>query len=129
MTSASLVGGRRALAATIEAIGADGVEGMLPYLQSAGFSPLLRRALKAAEIDVDDFRAQAAEAIGVEPPELVKLRRVSWRSAAQIALLALASYAILSAATNVDWAEFKSTLGDASWAWIVVASSSRSSRG
>jgi uncharacterized membrane protein YbhN (UPF0104 family) len=39
----------------------------------------------------------------------------------QIALLALASYAILSAATNVDWAELRSTLADASWTWIVFA--------
>jgi glycosyltransferase 2 family protein len=43
------------------------------------------------------------------------------RAAVQIALLALASYATLSAATNVDWAEFRSTLADASWAWIVFA--------
>jgi uncharacterized membrane protein YbhN (UPF0104 family) len=121
MTSASLVRGERALATAVDAIGADGVAALLPYLQSAAFSPSLRRALKAAEIDVDQFRAQAASAIGVEPPELVKLRRVSWRAAVQIGLLALASYAILTAATNVDWDEFQATLEDASWAWIVVA--------
>ena len=121
MTSVSLVGEERALSVAVEAIGVDGVAALLPYLQSATFSPSLRRALKAAEIDVDDFRAQAAGAIGVEAPELVKLRRVSWRSAVQIALLALASYAILSAATNVDWSELRSTMADASWAWIAFA--------
>jgi uncharacterized membrane protein YbhN (UPF0104 family) len=121
MTSASVVGNERALAAAVDAIGADGIAALLPYLQSAAFSPALRRALKAAEIDVDAFRSEAAEAIGVEPPELVKLRRVSWRAAVQIALLGLASYAILSAATNVDWAEFSSTLSDATWAWVVFA--------
>ena len=40
----------------------------------------LRRALKAADVDVDDLREQAAEAVGAEAPELVKLRRVSLRS-------------------------------------------------
>jgi glycosyltransferase 2 family protein len=121
MTGACLVGGERALAAAVRALGADGVEALLPYLQSAAFSPSLRRALKAAEIDVDDFRAQAAATIEAEAPELVKLRRVSWRAALQIALLSLASYAIVSAATDVDWGEIRSTVAEASWAWIVVA--------
>jgi uncharacterized protein (TIRG00374 family) len=51
----------------------------------------------------------------------VQLRRVTVRSAVQIGLLVLASYAILSAAGGVDWDEFRSTLSDASWGWIVVA--------
>ena len=121
MTSVSLVGSERALSAAVAAIGDNGVAALLPYLQSAAFGPSLHRALKDAEVDVDDFRARAAEAIGVEAPELIKLRRDSWRSAVQIALLGLGSYAILSAATNVDWTELKSTLADASWAWIVFA--------
>jgi uncharacterized membrane protein YbhN (UPF0104 family) len=121
MTTASLAGTERALRAAIDALGADGVAALLPYLQSAAFSPALRRALKAAEIDVDAFREQVAGAVGVEPPELVRLRRISVRSAAQLALLALASYAIISAAGGVDWDQFGSTIADASWAWIAFA--------
>jgi uncharacterized membrane protein YbhN (UPF0104 family) len=121
MTTASLVGEARALEAAIAAIGADGVATLLPYLQAAAFSPTLRRAVKAAGIDADEFREHAAATLGVEPPELVKLRRVSLRAAVQLGLLGLASYAILSAATDVDWSEFASTLSDASWGWIVAA--------
>jgi uncharacterized protein (TIRG00374 family) len=121
VTTVGLVGEDRALQAAVEALGAKGIAELLPYLQSAALSPTLRRLLKANAIDVDEFRTRAAATVGVEPPELVKLRRVTLRSAVQIALLVLASYAILSAAGNVDWDEFRSTLSDASWGWIAFA--------
>ncbi len=121
LTTAALAGAERALAAAEGALGRDELVSLLPYVQAAAATPTLRRALKEAEIDVDDFRDEAAAALGVEAPELAKLRRVSPRSAIQIALLALASYAILTAAGGVDWDEVSSTVADASWAWIVVA--------
>jgi uncharacterized membrane protein YbhN (UPF0104 family) len=120
-TTASLAGSERALSSAVAALGPDGLQAILPYLQAPAFTRTLRRSLGTAGLDVDELREQAAAAIGVEPPELVKLRRVSWRSAIQIALLGLASYAVVSAATDVDWSEFSSTLSDASWAWIVAA--------
>src|SRR5262249_33525165 len=82
--------------------------------------PPLRRALKAAEIDVDDLREQAAMELGADAPELVKLRRVSVATVVQLVLLAFASYAILSAAGGVDWNEFTTTLRDASWGWVAA---------
>lgn len=121
MTTACLADSRRALDAAIAVLGTDGVAALLPYLQSAASAPALRRALKAHGQDVDDLREEAAERVGVEPPELVRLRRVSLRSAIQMALLAVASYAILTAAGGVDWAEFSSTVKDASWGWIAFA--------
>jgi uncharacterized membrane protein YbhN (UPF0104 family) len=121
MTTAALAGEERALRAATDALGPENVVALLPYLQSAAFSPSLRRSLKEGEIDVDDFREHAAATMGVEPPDLVKLRRVTWRSAVQIGLLVLASYAILSAAGGVDWDQFRTTVRDASWAWILVA--------
>jgi uncharacterized protein (TIRG00374 family) len=121
MTTAALAGDERALRAATDALGPEDVVALLPYLQSAAFSPSLRRALKDGEIDVDAFRERAAAAVGVEPPDLVRLRRVTWRSAVQIALLVLASYAIFSAAGGVDWDQFWTTVRDASWAWILLA--------
>jgi uncharacterized membrane protein YbhN (UPF0104 family) len=121
MTTATLAGEARALGAATEALGDEEVAALLPYLQSAAFPPSLRRALKEAGIDVDDFREHVAEAVGVEPPELVKLRRVSRRAALQLGLLGLASYAILSAAAGVDWGQVRSTVSDASGWWIAVA--------
>lgn len=121
MTTACLAGGPRALDAAIGALGAEGVAALLPYLQSAASSPELRRALRAAGQDVDALREQAAEAVGASAPELVRLRRVSLRAAIQLALLALASYAILTAAGGVDWEEVGTAVADAGWGWLVVA--------
>jgi uncharacterized membrane protein YbhN (UPF0104 family) len=120
MTTASLVGDRRALDGAIGALGRDGVGRLLPYLQSGALGPPLRRALKAAEIDVDELREQAAVELRAEAPELVKLRRVSVRTVVQLVLLAFATYAILSAAGGVDWSEFTTTLRDASWGWVAA---------
>jgi uncharacterized membrane protein YbhN (UPF0104 family) len=120
MTTASLWGAEPAIAAAVDATGADGLAAVLPYLQSAALRPALRRSSKAAGIDADDVRKQAAAAIGVEPPQLVKLRRVTWWSVAQLALLVFASNAILTAAGNIDWEEVWSALENASWGWIVA---------
>jgi glycosyltransferase 2 family protein len=120
MTTASLVGSRRALDGAIEALGRDQVGSLLPYLQSAALGAPLRRALKAAGIDVDDFREQAATELAVGAPELARLRRVSVRAVVQIALLGLATYAVLSAAGGVDWSELTSTLSDAAWGWVAA---------
>ena len=68
MTSVSLVGSERALSAAVAAI-RDGVAALLPYLQSAAFGPSLHRALKDAEVDVDDF--------GREPPRRSASKRPS----------------------------------------------------
>ena len=120
MTTACLVGSERAVEAARGVLGDDVLASLLPYLQPAASSRSLRRALKAAEIDVDDLRKDAAVAVGTEPPELVKLRRVTPWSAVQIALLGLAAYTIVNAAEGVDWGEVRSSVSDASWEWLVA---------
>ncbi|HEY7693982.1 MAG TPA: lysylphosphatidylglycerol synthase domain-containing protein [Gaiellaceae bacterium] len=120
-TTAVLVGIDRALGAAVEALGRDGVAELLPYLQSAALPASLRKALDRADVDVDELRLQAAEAVGVEPPELAKLRRVSVRALVQIALFGFAAYTIVDAAAGVNWGDVLSTVGEASWPWIVFA--------
>ncbi len=120
-TAASLVGIERAVSSAVDALGADAVEELLPFVQDAALGSHLRRELRAADVDVDDLREAAAAAVGLDAPELVRLRRLSWRSAIQLGLLALASYTIVSAASGVDWDEVKTSVADASWAWIVAA--------
>ena len=119
-TTAVLARTERALAAAVEAIGTDGVASLLPYLQDAAFASPLRRALNEADVDVDGLRDAAATAVKVDAPELVNLRRVSPRAALQVGLLALAAYTIASAASGVDWDEVRTSVADASWAWIVA---------
>jgi uncharacterized membrane protein YbhN (UPF0104 family) len=117
-TTAALAGEERALRAAVDALGSDGVADLLPYLQSAALPTSVRKALGRAGIDVDEFRAQAATTVGVEPPELAKLRRVSVRALVQIALFGFAAYTITEAAAGINWGDVLSTVGEASWAWI-----------
>jgi uncharacterized membrane protein YbhN (UPF0104 family) len=74
--------------------------------------------VKAAGIDVDELRTRAAGAAGVELPEPIKLRRLTWWSVAQVALLVLAATAVINFATTIDWDTVWTDLSDATWGWI-----------
>jgi uncharacterized membrane protein YbhN (UPF0104 family) len=119
--TACLVGIDRALAGALESIGTGGVIALVPYLQPAAFSDILRRELKTAGLDVDKLRAQTARAVDVEEPVLVKLRRVTWGSVIQVALLAFAASVVISAATTVDYEQLRDTVRGAAWGWIGIA--------
>ena len=120
-TTASVVGTDRAVAAAMAAIGTEEVSALLPYLQQAAFAGPLRKALKTAEIDVDDLRKAAAEAAGTPVPELVRMSRVTWGTLIQVALLMFAGAAVLSFVGGVDFADLADDLRGASWGWIIAA--------
>jgi uncharacterized membrane protein YbhN (UPF0104 family) len=117
-TTAAVVGTDRAVGAAMESLGAGGVGALLPYLQPAALRTPLRKAVKAAGIDVDELRTRAAGAAGVELPEPIKLRRLTWWSVAQVALLVLAATAVINFATTIDWDTVWTDLSDATWGWI-----------
>ena len=119
-TLAAVVGVDRAIAALARAVGQDEIAALLPYLQPAGFGPGLGRALHAAEIDVDDLRDRTAAAAVVEAPTLVRLRRVTWGSVLQVALLALAVSAVIGGLSGLDYDDLASAVRDASWGWILA---------
>ena len=119
-TTAALVGSDRAITGARDALGADELAALVPYLQAAAFGPTLRRALREAPIDVDELREAAAESAGVEPPDPIKLRRVTWWTLAQVALLALAVSTLVGAITGLDHDTFRHYLAEATWGWIVL---------
>jgi len=118
---AAAAGVDASIEAGLEALGPDGVTAVLPYIQPAALGGRLRQALKDRKVDVDELRAAAAEAVGAEPPELVKLRRVTRGTLVQLALLVLAVLAIVKFAGNIDFSAVKEDLSNASWAWLVFA--------
>ncbi|HEX4520654.1 MAG TPA: lysylphosphatidylglycerol synthase transmembrane domain-containing protein [Gaiellaceae bacterium] len=120
VATATCCGVERSLAAAVEALGADGVGELLPYLQSAALEGPLQEAAERSGIDVDDLRKEAALRVDAKEPGLVRLRRVTWGSVIQIGLLLLAATALLSFATGIDWHEFRVAVGDAVWGWIAV---------
>ncbi len=117
--TAAVVGGERAVAAALESLGADGAAALLPYLQSAALATPLRKTVRAAGINVDQLRADLAQAAGVAVPDLIKLRRMTWWTAIQAALLVLAAVAVFSAFSEVDWSEVRTELENADWGWVV----------
>jgi uncharacterized membrane protein YbhN (UPF0104 family) len=118
VTTATVGGTARAVDAAVSSLRSDGVGALLPYLQSAALGSELRAAMSQAGIDIDELRDEAARAVGVEPPELVRLRRLTWWSLIQVALLVLAAWALFGYFGGVDWGTVVSDLRGESWAWV-----------
>ena len=85
------------------AIGRDGFVAVLPYLQEASLPPFVRATLHSRHIDLDTVRSELAEPLGVEDIELVKVRRVTWKSFLNLALLAIAAYTIIVLRCSICW--------------------------
>lgn len=117
--TAAVAGEERAVAAALESLGTPGAAALLPYLQSAALATPLRKTVRAAGINVDQLRAGLARAAGVTVPELIKLRRMTWWTVIQAALLVLAAAAVLAAFSEVDWSEVRTELANADWGWVV----------
>jgi uncharacterized membrane protein YbhN (UPF0104 family) len=120
VTTATLIGVDRALEVAAGSLGRSGVASLLPYLQPAALERPLRQATADAGIDVDELRRAAASLVGEDEPSLVQLRRVTWRALAQVALLLLAAFAVLSFGTSLDYEQFADGLAGASWALIAL---------
>jgi uncharacterized membrane protein YbhN (UPF0104 family) len=120
-TSATVVGTDRAVAAAVAARGEEGVRALLPYLQPPAFGAALRRALKERDLDVDDLRKAASDAVDATDPDLARLRRVTWATVVQLALLLLAVGALMKVAGNVDYEQLRTDLDNASLGWVAAA--------
>jgi uncharacterized membrane protein YbhN (UPF0104 family) len=119
-TTAVLAGPEAALTAACAALGRDGLETLLPYVQAGALSVPLREALKASDIDLDGLRAAAAETAGAQEPELIRLRRVSWWTLVQVVLLGVAAWTVLGAIGDLEFGSLRESLKDASWWWIAA---------
>jgi uncharacterized protein (TIRG00374 family) len=110
-----------AVDAAVTALGHDGVIAMLPYLQEAGLPPLVHLALRRRHIELDAIRTRLTGQLDAPDIELVKLRRVTWKSLLNLALLAVAAYTIIGMLSGLDLNAFFRSLGDANWRWLLAA--------
>ncbi len=115
------VGEERAIANARDALGDEAIVAVLPYVQDAAMPPLLRDELDDRKIDLDDVRDRLGTTLGVGEQPLIKLRRVTWGSVINLALLALAAFAIISLLGDIDLETFVEELADASWWWLAFA--------
>jgi uncharacterized protein (TIRG00374 family) len=121
VTTVLLVGIDEAVEVARVRLGAEGVQGVLPYLQLAGLGSQLRADVKEAELDLDDVRDGAARLAAIEPPPMAKLRRVSRAGLVRAGILALVAYLLISALSGIDFEEVLDELQGASWGVLAVA--------
>jgi uncharacterized membrane protein YbhN (UPF0104 family) len=72
-------------------------------------------------MDLDALRKAAAAAAGAEDPELVPLRRVTWGSLIQIALIGIGAWVVISSLANVGVDTIVQELSGADWPWVILA--------
>jgi uncharacterized membrane protein YbhN (UPF0104 family) len=110
-----------AAAEALSALGEDELVRLLPYVQAASLPPLVRAGLRRQHIDLDPIRKALAEQHGVDDIELVKVRRVTWKSLLNLILLAVAAYTIIGMLSGLDLEAFWRDLTDANWWWLLAA--------
>ena len=116
-----LVGEAAAAAMGRHELGDEGLREVLPYLQEAAMPPLVRQRLAADDIELDEVRVRLGAALGAPEQPLVKLRRVTWGSVLNLALLALAAFALIGLFSGLDLDTFADELADARWWWLAFA--------
>jgi uncharacterized membrane protein YbhN (UPF0104 family) len=116
-----LVGEAAAAALGRHELGDDELREVLPYVQEAAMPPLVRERMVEADIELDEVRARLGTLLGASEQPLVKLRRVTWGSVLNLALLALAAYTLIGLFSGLDLDTFADELVDARWWWLAFA--------
>ena len=120
VTTALALGTDRAVAVAADALAEGELTGLLPYLQEAALSRSSRSAVEAAQLDLDSLRNAAASAAATEVPDLVPLRRVTWGTLLQIALIGVAAWVVISAVAGVGVDTIVDELSTADWSWLML---------
>jgi undecaprenyl-diphosphatase len=122
-STAALAGDERAVDAAVTVLGRPAVAPALPFLQPAALSSSTRKLAgehrRAFGARLDHLRTLAASAIGIEPPELVQVRRITATGAA-LAIGALVAVGALLLDVG-DPTDVVDTLGNANWSWLALA--------
>lgn len=102
-------------------LGDEHLIAVLPFLQEAAMPPRLHDALEAADVELEDVRERIGKTLNAGDQELIKLRRVTWGSILNLALLVFAAYALIGLLGDVDLETFADALRNASWWWLGFA--------
>ncbi len=108
------------MAAAHDALGAERLTAVLPYLQPAVLSRLQRQQSREAGLDLDALRTAAAAAAGTEAPALQQLHRITVGSILRVVLPAIALIALISALGSLDWGLLREQLAAAIWGLVAV---------
>ena len=121
VAEAIAVGSTRAIRATSEAIGAERLGALLPYLQAPVLPASSKRRLRDGGIELDDLREEVAAAARAEIPKLEHVRRVTWGSLITAALLLFGAYVLITGIGGLGIDEILDELERASSGWVTAA--------
>jgi uncharacterized membrane protein YbhN (UPF0104 family) len=123
VSTATIVGDRRAVDAAMRALGPQAVADALPLLQTAALSnesrPHGRHARSELKKTLDDLRTMIAETAGVEAPALQQLARVDTTNLLMAVGTLIAVFALLGQIGDPQ--QFWDTITSADVGWLVVA--------
>jgi uncharacterized membrane protein YbhN (UPF0104 family) len=115
------LGEEGAVANAREVVGDETLLAVLPFLQEAAMPPATRDALEHRDVELDDVRKRLAKSLGADERALIRLRRVTWGSILNVALLGFAAFAVVSLLGDIDLDTFLEDLRGADWWWLAFA--------
>ena len=119
--TAARTGRERAVTAAVKGLGPDDLAAVLPYLQAAVLDRSTRKAVAKGDDSLKRLRAAAADAAGVQPPPLQKLRRVTPKSVIITVGGTLLALYLITKLAGVDFSAIAAELAAANWWWIAGA--------
>jgi undecaprenyl-diphosphatase len=119
VASAALVAGtERAARSVVRVVPSDLLPRAMSHLRRAGLDPAITVALKGKRQLLDELRSSTAQQAGLEVPELIEPRRLSWNQV----LVALGSlvggWALILVLINASHSI--NTIKSAQWGWVVA---------
>ena len=117
----ALLGADRAVRTARAGLSDEKLSAALPFFQLPAVSRADRRGTSKPKGLMKELRDLVADETGVEPPEQVKLRRVSIGSILMTALIVIAANALFTQLAGIDYEAVWSVIQDASWMVLLLA--------
>ncbi|WP_068755542.1 lysylphosphatidylglycerol synthase transmembrane domain-containing protein [Thermobifida cellulosilytica] len=116
-TLALRVGPRRAVDSAVRSLGTDTVAAVLPFLQSIGLPPALRRAVRFRRDLLGRLREEISRSAPHAPAQPVQLERMPPRTVATVVVATAVGLALAYQLPGVDW----TTISDPDPLWTGTA--------
>jgi uncharacterized membrane protein YbhN (UPF0104 family) len=119
--TAQLVGGDRAIAAMVQALGKERAGAVIPVVQPAALPGGLTKGVKHQGKDLKALRADLVSATGAEDVPPLKIKRLSLLNIGMLIGVLFAVGIAFHSMEGIDWSSVKGEFEDATWAWVLLA--------
>jgi uncharacterized membrane protein YbhN (UPF0104 family) len=119
MACAALVSGpEETVHSLVRVVPRDVLAGALTHLRRAGLDPLITVAMKGKKDLLDQLRTDAGRQSGMDVPELVEPRRLSWNQVLVAIGSLIGGWALIAVLINASHSI--NTIRNAQWGWVVA---------